>query len=200
MGDTVDDLADKRFGEHGPGVGLGDAALLGVEQRLLVQGPDGVAMGAGDVVGEDLQLRLGVHLGPVGEDQRVVAHPGVRAVGAGLDDDAALEHATRLVGDHALGQLVGGAVDALVGDHGGDVGLALFVEEIDAVQSDRGAAPRMGQPRLDPLTLRPAGQNRLCVGGLWRQEDLCRGHADAAGDVVEQDDPFQPGACLKEDF
>ncbi len=72
-------------------------------------------MDAGHVVGVDFQLRLGVHLGAVGEDQRVVAHPGVGPVGAARDNDAALEHAARLVAHHALGELLGGRRPAVRG-------------------------------------------------------------------------------------
>jgi hypothetical protein len=68
-----------------------------------------------DVVGEDQQLGLGVDLGP---SDRIRAWWPMRAsvlVGAGLDDDPALEHAARLVVDDALGQLAGDPVDAASG-------------------------------------------------------------------------------------
>jgi hypothetical protein len=65
------------------GLGFRNAALAGVEDGFLVQGADRVAVGAGDVVGEDQQLGLGVDLGLVRQDQGVVAHPRVGLVGAG---------------------------------------------------------------------------------------------------------------------
>ena len=69
-------------------------------------------MRADHVVGVDLQLGLAVDLGAIGEHQGVVAHPGRGLVGAGRHDDAALEHAARLIAHDALDQLVGGPANA----------------------------------------------------------------------------------------
>jgi hypothetical protein len=169
---ALDHFADKGLRQHGAGLGFGNAALAGVEDRVLVQGADGVAVGAGDVVGEDQQLGLGVDLGLVRQDQGVVAHAGVGLVGAGLDDDPALEHAARLVVDHALGQLAGGPVDAAVGDLGGLVGVALAVQQVDAVEPHLGVGAGMGDAGLDPLATGAGGQDGLGVGRAGSQGDL----------------------------
>jgi len=146
--DAVHHFADKGLGEHGARVRFGNAAHLGVKQRVLVERAHRVAVGAGDVVGVDLQLRLGVHLGAVGEHQGVMAHPGLGVVGALGYDDAALEDAARLVAHHALGQLVGLAVEAGVGDRGGEVRVPLVREQIDPVEPELRMAAGMGDRRL----------------------------------------------------
>ena len=129
----VHHLADEGFRQHGPRHILRHPPLAGVEDGRLIQRADGVAMRALDVVGEDQQLGLGVDLGPVGKDQGMVAHTGLGPVRARLDHDAALEHAPSLIAHDALGQLGGGPVVAAVDDHGGQVGVALVTQEIDAV-------------------------------------------------------------------
>ena len=128
----VHDLADEGLGQHRPGLKLRDAALAGIEQGVPVQRPHRVAVRAGDVVCVDFQLRLGVHLGAIGQHQGVVAHPGVGLVRAFSDDDLALKHAAGLIADDALGELGRHAIDAAVGDDGGQVGGALVGQQVDA--------------------------------------------------------------------
>ena len=62
-------------------------------------------MAADHVVGENLKLRLRIELGRLGKKQRPRHLLAVGFLGAGRDDDLALEHAARLVVENALEQL-----------------------------------------------------------------------------------------------
>ena len=194
MVDAVDHLADERLGQHGPRHALGHAALAGIEDRRLVEGADGVAVRALHIVGEDQQFRLGVDLGLVRQDQRVVAHARLRTVGALFDDDAALEYAPRLVAHDALGQLGRRPVPAAVGDDGRQVGMALVAQEIDAVEADGGALPWMRDLGLDPLAPRAGGQEGLAEGCARREPDRGGRDRHALRAVGRKDDAFQPAA------
>ena len=70
----------------------GDAPLVAVEELILVELTDGRAVRALDVIGKDLELRLGVDLCPVGQQQVAVGLSGVRFLGVLLHHHAALEH------------------------------------------------------------------------------------------------------------
>ena len=73
-----------------------DAARAQVEQRLLVELADRRAVRALHVVGVDLQLRLGVDLRVVGEQQVMVGLLGVGLLRVLADDDPAVEDAVRV--------------------------------------------------------------------------------------------------------
>ena len=75
-------------------------------------------MRALDVVGEDLELRLGVDGRVVGQQQRLVRLLGVGLLGVLADEDLAVEDAVALAVEDALVQLVAGAVRLRVVDDG----------------------------------------------------------------------------------
>ena len=105
MLDALDRLADKGLDQQRPGLSLGDAARLEIEQQLLVDLARGRAMAAHHVVGEDLKLGLGIELRRLREQQRLRHLLAVGLLRVGRDDDLALEHAARLVVEHGLEQL-----------------------------------------------------------------------------------------------
>ena len=72
-----DGLADEGLDQQRLRFLLGKPARAQVEQQALVERAGGGAMAAGDVVGEDLELRLVVGLGLVGQQQRPRHHLGV---------------------------------------------------------------------------------------------------------------------------
>jgi hypothetical protein len=78
-----------------------------------------------------------------------------------------------------------------VGDDGGLVGVALAVQQIDAVEADLGVSAGMVDPRLDPLATRAEGQDGLSVGRAGGQVDLGGDDVDGLGVVVDQDDAFE---------
>ena len=88
---------------------LGDAARAAVEQQILVEIGAGRAVAADDVVGVDLELGLGIELGVRRQHQHLRHLLAVGLLRVGAHDDLALEHAARVVVEHALEQLAAGA-------------------------------------------------------------------------------------------
>ena len=84
-------------------------------ERILVEGSNRIAVRASDIVSMDQQFRSGVHLGAVGEDQRVVAHPRIGAVRTLGDHNAPLEHTARLISAPPFGELLGYPIRSLMG-------------------------------------------------------------------------------------
>ena len=84
------------------------------------------------VVGVDLELRLGVRGGVVGEQQVLVGLLGVGLLRAGPDEDAPVEDALRVVGEDAVEILVAGAMRlGVFDDH-------VVVGQLVAARSGRG--------------------------------------------------------------
>src|SRR5690349_13136791 len=69
---AIDDFGAERVGEQVARGGIGEASAAQVEERVVVEPADGCAVRAFDVVGEDLELRLGVDL-RFGAEKQVTA-------------------------------------------------------------------------------------------------------------------------------
>ena len=142
----VDRVGDEGAGEEGLGLGLGDSAAGHVEERVAVELADGGAVGAFDVVGEDLELGLGVDRRRAAEQdalQRLLA-VGLLGVAGDLDPG----------GDRADG--------AVVGDRAPD---------LPAGAAGRGVA----DDEIGVMTLpapRQQGAARLGVGAFAGEQDL----------------------------
>src|SRR3546814_2531281 len=100
-GDVVHALGQEGLDQHGAGGSLRDAPGAQVEERAVVEVAGGGAMAADDVVGIDLQFRLGVDLGLVGQQQHLAELVAVGVLGIAMDDDLALEHRARGVVDRS---------------------------------------------------------------------------------------------------
>ena len=116
--DVAQHLGGKGMEQQVAGLVARQAARLQVEQRVFVELADGGAVGALHVVGEDLELRVGVDLRVVREQQRPIGLLGVGLLRVGTHEDAAVEHRLRLAGQDALVELVAGAVRRGVVDRG----------------------------------------------------------------------------------
>ena len=106
------------FGQEGahqdrPRLRVGDAAAAQIEQLLSIQFTHRRAMAAFDVVGENLQLRLGIDFGVGRQQQRLVHLVAVGLLRIARDLDLALEHAARPAGQHVLHRLAGRAAGAV---------------------------------------------------------------------------------------
>ena len=77
--DAIDHLPCERVREDAARRLLGHSTRAQVEQGVLVQSAHRCAVGALDVVGEDLEARPGIDLGVVGEEQVLVRLAGVGA-------------------------------------------------------------------------------------------------------------------------
>ena len=108
--DAADDVVGEGEGQQAAGLVQADAARAQVEDRFVVELADRGAVRAFHVVGEDLQLRLGVDGRVVGQQQRLVGLLGVGLLGVLADEDLAVEDAAGLAVEDALVQLVAGAV------------------------------------------------------------------------------------------
>ena len=108
--DPVQHLASKRVNQHVARIFRVDAARAQVEHRVFVELADRRAVRALHVVGEDLELRLGVDLRVVGEQQRLVGLLRVGLLRVLPDDDLAVEDGARPAGQDALVDLVARAV------------------------------------------------------------------------------------------
>ena len=84
-------------------------------------------MTAGDVVCENLQLRLVVGLGVVGEQQRPRHHLGIGLLRVRTHDDAALKHGVRAVVDDGAEHLAALAMRHCVVHEQRGVGAAVLV-------------------------------------------------------------------------
>src|SRR5512135_1685778 len=107
--DALERLADKGLDQQCPGLILGDAAGLEIEQQLLVDLTRGRAMAADHVVGENLKLGFRVELRRLREQQRLRHLLAVGLLRIGRDDDLALENTARLAVENRLEQLAAGA-------------------------------------------------------------------------------------------
>src|SRR4029450_3480895 len=87
-----------------------DSATLHIEERQLIYPTNSGAVRALHIVGEDLQLRLGVDLGALGEQQRVVRLLPVCLLCDGMHVHLAVEYAVRLAIEDAFVQLAAEAV------------------------------------------------------------------------------------------
>ena len=112
----------------------GQAAGAQVEDRLVVELADRRAVRALHVVGEDLELRLGVDRRAVGQEQRAVRLLGVGLLRVLPDDDLAVEHRARRAAQDALVDLVAAAVRLRVVDRRVVVDQPVAVGEIEAVE------------------------------------------------------------------
>ena len=105
-----------------------------IENGLVVQLADRRAVGAFHVVGVDLQLRLGVGGGVVGEQQVLVGLLGVGLLRDGPDEDATVEDALGFVVEDAVEILVAGAMRLGVFDDHVVIGQLLAAREVKAVE------------------------------------------------------------------
>src|SRR4051812_10746516 len=96
---AVDRVGDEGAGEEGLRLGFGYSTARHVEEGAAVELADGRAVGAFDVVGEDLELGLGVDRRAPGEEQALQRLLAVGLLGAARDLDPG--------GDRAGGEIVG---------------------------------------------------------------------------------------------
>ena len=93
---AVDAFTGKGAQQKLAGRNLVDAAGAQVEQRILFDLADRRAVSTLHIVRVDFQLRLGVDLGVVGEQQVAVGLLGVSLLRVFVDDDPSVEDAVRL--------------------------------------------------------------------------------------------------------
>ena len=90
-------------------------------------------MRALDVVGEDLQLRVGVGDGVARQQQVAVGLFGVGLLRPVADVDQAVEDRPRIVVENSLVQLMTAAMRLLVIDHGMRVGVLVLTDHVKTI-------------------------------------------------------------------
>ena len=105
-------------------------------------------MGALDVIGEDLQARLGVGLGRRRQQQVLDGLAGIGLDRARAHDDSAVEDPVAAPADHPLVALAAGAVRRQVLDAGLVVQVLLAAGQVQAVQGHLGAGALERDPHL----------------------------------------------------
>ena len=113
-------------------------------------------MRAPHIVGEDLELRGGVDLGMLGQEQRLVRLFGVGLLGVELHDDLAVEHRVGFTVQDAFVELVARAVGLGVIDHRVVVDETTTVRHVESVE--RAVDPFTIQQRIDVVANERASQ------------------------------------------
>ena len=90
-------LAQERLDQKVSRQGLGNSPRAHIKQRGFIQLAGRRPVRTLDVIGVNLQFRLGIHLGPVGEQQCLCKLVAVGALGVGMDNDAPLKDAPGLI-------------------------------------------------------------------------------------------------------
>ena len=97
--DSIDRFPSKSLEQHRPRVAHRDAARLQIKDLFGIQRSDRRSVSAYDVVGENLQLRLLVHLRPRRQENSLGLHRPIGLLRRVLDDDLSLKHADCIVVD-----------------------------------------------------------------------------------------------------
>ena len=97
MRNFIHELAAEGIEKQRLGRRIRQTARLKIKDLVFGEAAAGRAVTAGDIVGEDLKLRLRVHRHHVGEQQRLAEHLAVGLLGARGNMDLALEDADRFV-------------------------------------------------------------------------------------------------------
>src|SRR5262249_3112329 len=108
--DSTHHVVGEGIGQQAAGLVLTDAAGLQIKRRLGIKLADRRPVRAFHVVGENLQLRLGVDGGVIGQQQRLVGLLGIGFLGVLANENLAVENALTVAVENALVQLVAGAV------------------------------------------------------------------------------------------
>ena len=173
-------LADKRLDQQGARLRLGNAARLAVEQQILVKIGAGRAMAADDVVGVDLQLRLGVELGIRRQHQHLRHLLAVGLLRVRAHDDLALEDAARVPVEHALEQLAAGALGNRVVDDERRVDVLVAAGQEGAGQVDLAAGAGEQDADLVARQRRAGREVEAAVVGIGAEIDEPIGQVRAA--------------------
>src|SRR5699024_2288434 len=133
IADFLHQFAGKAVGEYGACAGFVDTARTQIEDGVFIELADCGAVRALDVVGVDLQLRLGVDLGLFRQQQRIRRLFGIGFLRVLVDDHLAVEHTAAAVAENAFEYLAAGAVLGGMIDTSVVVDVLAAVGDVDAV-------------------------------------------------------------------
>jgi len=152
------DLGREAARQQGPGLARSHGPRSQVEESLFVELADARAVAALHVVGVDLELGLGVDLGPLAEQQVRVRLQCIGLGRLGAHEHTAAEDAPRILGQHSLVELPARAVGRRVVDQGVVVDVLPGGGEEEPVQV--GFRARLGQERGEFIAHQRAAQRQ----------------------------------------
>ena len=123
----VNDLVDEGVLQQQLSLGKRYASLTHIEQGGIVELADGGTVGTLDIVGIDLEHRLGVHAGFAGGRQVLVGHLRGGLLGSLLHQDTACEGSCGAVVEHVLIQFAARAMGRMMSDERVVVDMLLLV-------------------------------------------------------------------------
>src|SRR5690349_10192660 len=174
IADTRQHIDGERLDEHAPRLGLADAAGAQIEERGLVEIADRGAMAAFDVVGENLELGLGVDGSPGAQQQIAVLELCVGLLRVRPDGNTAEEDAMGALIGNALPQLAGPGPGGGMVDDGRMRRLLLAAQEIGAIEV---ALRALALKPHDAVMARQAAaerQHEALIAGAGRETRLRR--------------------------
>src|SRR4051812_14934159 len=130
----ADNLCGKGIRQQPFGFPRRHSTALCVKERDIVQAPDGGTVRALHVIRKDLQLRLGVDLGGVAQQEIPVGLLCVSLLRFGANENLAVEHCPRMVVENALIDLPAATVRLIVMDGSVIVDQLVASGEIEAVE------------------------------------------------------------------
>ena len=157
-------------------------------------------MGALHVVGEDLQLRLGVDLRVVREQQRVVGLLAVRLLRDGIDEHLPVEHPMRRFVEDALVQLPAGAPFGRMVHEGLVVAVLVAAEHVEPVEARLAAAFAEGRIDIGAREPRADGERERMQDGCASLRRLRRRDVERVGRLALQLDVLDVCAFTKPEF
>ncbi len=123
-----------------------NATRAQIKQRILFNLADGRAVRALHVVGVNFELRLGVDLRVVGEQQVAIGLLGVGLLRVFVDDDASVKNAVGMIVENAVVELTAAAVRAGVLDQ--HVVIEMLAAVADEQAIDQALSAFTGQHRM----------------------------------------------------
>src|SRR6185503_16811241 len=147
MADPFDQLVGERMDEHAARLVGPDAARAEEEEGVVVEPADGRAVAALHVVGEDLELRLGVDDRVAREEEILVDLSGVALLRLRAYEHLAVEDGARAPVEHSLVELAARALGRAMIDRGVVVDVLPAVCQVEAVE--RAGRARRVEERLD---------------------------------------------------
>ena len=139
-------------------------------------------MRAFHIVGINFQLRLGVDLRVVGEQQVAVGLLGVGLLRIFVDDNAAVENAVRVIIQNAVVKLAAAAVRAGVLDEHVIVEMLAAIADEQAV--DQALAALAREHRMDVVAHQPAAEQQRMRGNVGASALLNAQSGDVEGVCV----------------
>src|SRR5688572_1921448 len=191
MGNVLEGLRGEGRNKEGARFRRRNTARAQIEDEILLEVSGGRAMAAGDIVGIDLELGLGVELRRGREQKTMARLLAVRLLGAALDDDLALEDAASLLVEDAFEDLAARAAGNAMIDDQARVAVLAAAKEISAGDLGIGVLALEGDEALLPCGGSSHGDGAITKDGALFEADLEVGQVNGIPALALQLDPIE---------